>query len=156
RRFRSRGTPDAVQVIRTALALASVGPSFLLGVPAAVLDMSWRRAVNVAIGTWGELATALAGVDVLVRREEHLWSRRPAVFIFSHQSGRDMPLLCKLLRRDIVGVANQERRRNPVFGPVFALAGTVFIDRFHHDRAIQALAPAVDALRQGLSLVIAP
>src|SRR5205814_1158795 len=43
-----------------------------------------------------------------------------------------------------------------IFGPVFAIAGTVFIDRFHHDRAVQAMAPAVDALRAGLSIVIAP
>jgi putative phosphoserine phosphatase/1-acylglycerol-3-phosphate O-acyltransferase len=61
-----------------------------------------------------------------------------------------------LLRRDIVGVAKQEIRRNLIFGPAFALAGVVFIDRFHHDRAVAALAPAVDALRQGISIVLAP
>ncbi len=91
-----------------------------------------------------------------VHGEEHLWSHRPAVFIFNHQSGVDMLLLCKLLRRDFVGVAKQEVRRNPIFGPAFALAGTVFVDRFHHDQAVQALAPAVDALREGLSIAIAP
>jgi putative phosphoserine phosphatase/1-acylglycerol-3-phosphate O-acyltransferase len=156
RRFHSRGTPDAVQVMRTLLALGSLGPSLLLGLPAAVLDGSWRRAMNVAITTWGELGTVLAGVDLQVRGEAHLWSHRPAVFVFNHQSGLDMLLLGKLLRRDIVGVAKQELRTHPVFGPVFALAGTVFVDRFHHERAVRALAPAVEALRQGLSLVIAP
>jgi putative phosphoserine phosphatase/1-acylglycerol-3-phosphate O-acyltransferase len=93
---------------------------------------------------------------VQVTGEQHLWSHRPAVFIFNHQSGIDVMLLCKLLRRDIVGIAKQEVRMNPLFGPAFALAGTVFIDRFDHERAIQALEPAVDALRQGLSLAIAP
>jgi len=156
RRFRSRGTPAALHVLRTGLALGSLGPALLLGLPAALLDLSWRRAVNVAITTWGELGTALAGVDVQVRGEEHLWSRRPAVFIFNHQSGLDMLLLCKLLRRDVVGVAKEELRRNPIFGPAFALAGTVFVDRFHHERAVKALAPAIEALRQGLSLAIAP
>ncbi len=156
RRFHSRGTPDAVQVLRTGLALASLGPALALGLPAALLDRSWRRAVNVTITTWGELGTALAGIEVHVRGEEHLWSRRPAVFIFNHQSGVDMLLLCRLLRRDIVGVAKQELRHHPLFGLAFALAGTVFVDRFHHERAVKALAPAIDALRQGLSLVIAP
>ena len=57
---------------------------------------------------------------------------------------------------DIVGVAKQEVRRNPIFGPLFAAAGTVFIDRFNHRAALEALKPAVDALRSGLSLVMAP
>src|SRR5439155_26721425 len=115
-----------------------------------------RDMVNLAITTWGEFGTALAGVRLQVRGEEHLWSHRPAVFIFNHQSGIDMLLLCKLLRRDMVGIAKQEIRRNPLFGPVFALAGTVFIDRFNPEKAIEAMAPAVDALRQGLPITIAP
>jgi putative phosphoserine phosphatase / 1-acylglycerol-3-phosphate O-acyltransferase len=156
RRFTSRGTPGVTEVLRTSLAVGSLVPSMLLGLPAGILNGSWRRAINIALGTWGELGTALAGVEMQVIGEEHLWSHRPAVFIFNHQSGLDMLLLCKLLRRDMIGIAKQEMRRNPIFGPAFALAGTVFIDRFNHDKAVEALQPAVDALEQGLSIVIAP
>jgi putative phosphoserine phosphatase/1-acylglycerol-3-phosphate O-acyltransferase len=112
--------------------------------------------VNVTAAAWGELGTALAGIELLVRGEEHLWSHRPAVFIFNHQSAIDMLLLCKLLRRDIVGVAKREARRNLLFGPLMAFADTVFIDRFDRQRAIAALAPAVETLRAGTSIVIAP
>ncbi len=156
KRFQSRGTPGALQILRTSLAIGSVVPSLLLGVPAFLLGGSWRRVVNVTISTWGELGTALAGVDLRVTGEEHLWSQRPAVFIFNHQSGIDVLLLCRLLRRDIIGIAKQEVRRNPIFGPVFALAGAVFVDRFNHQKAVAALGPAVEALRQGLSVVLAP
>jgi putative phosphoserine phosphatase/1-acylglycerol-3-phosphate O-acyltransferase len=156
RRFRSRGTPGALEVVRTALAIGSLAPAFALGIPAAIFSGSWRRAVNVVISTWGEVGTALAGVDVQVTGEAHLWEQRPAVFIFNHQSGIDMLLLCRLLRRDIVAVAKQEIRRNPIFGPAFALVGTVFIDRFDREHAVAALAPAVDALRAGVSMVLAP
>jgi putative phosphoserine phosphatase/1-acylglycerol-3-phosphate O-acyltransferase len=156
KQFRSRGTPGVMEVVRTSLAVGSVVPSVLLGLPAALVNGSWRRAINVTISTWGELGTALAGLELQVTGEEHLWERRPAVFIFNHQSGIDMLLLCRMLRRDIVGIAKQEVRRNPIFGPAMTLAGTVFIDRFNHDRAVAALAPAVEALRQGLSLVLAP
>jgi putative phosphoserine phosphatase/1-acylglycerol-3-phosphate O-acyltransferase len=156
RRFHSRGAPGVAEVVRTSLAVASLAPSLMLGLPAALLGSSWRRAINVAISTWGELGTALAGVDVVVSGEQHLWSHRPAVFIFNHQSGIDMLLLCRLLRRDIIGIAKKEVRQNPFFGAAFALAGTVFIDRFNPEKAVAALAPAVDALRQGLSIVIAP
>jgi putative phosphoserine phosphatase/1-acylglycerol-3-phosphate O-acyltransferase len=156
RTFTTRGTPRPLDVVRTGLALGSVVPSVLLGLPVAFLDGHWRRAMNVAATAWGELGTALADLTVRVTGEEHLWSARPAVFIFNHQSAVDMLLLCKLLRRDFVGVSKQEVRRNPIFGPVFSLAGTVFIDRFDRERAIRALAPAVDALRRGLSIAIAP
>ena len=155
-RFTSRGLPGAGAVLRTVLAAGSIVPGLLAGVVPGVLNRSRRTAVNVTVTAWGELGTALAGIELLVRGEEHLWSHRPAVFIFNHQSAIDMLLLCKLLRRDIVGVAKREARRNPLFGPIMAFADTVFIDRFDRQRAIAALAPAVETLRAGTSIVIAP
>ncbi|MBW2233447.1 MAG: 1-acyl-sn-glycerol-3-phosphate acyltransferase, partial [Deltaproteobacteria bacterium] len=50
----------------------------------------------------------------------------------------------------------KEIRSNPIFGPIFGAAGVVFVDRGNTDKAIEALKPAVDALREGRSLVIAP
>jgi putative phosphoserine phosphatase/1-acylglycerol-3-phosphate O-acyltransferase len=105
---------------------------------------------------WGDLATSLAGVDLRVEGEEHLWSHRPAVFIFNHQSGLDAPLMLKMVRRDATGVAKKEILNNPIFGPLFSAGGAVFVDRADSKKAIEALAPAVDALKQGLSLIIAP
>ena len=61
-----------------------------------------------------------------------------------------------MLRRDFTGVGKAEIKRNPIVGPVFAAAGMVFVDRGHHGDAKQALEPAVEALRHGRSLVIAP
>jgi len=156
RDFTSRGTPGPTQILRTALAVGGLVPSAMLGLPAFVLDGSWRRTINIASSVWGDVGTALAGLDVQVQGESHLWSHRPAVFIFNHQSAVDMLLLCKLLRRDFIGIAKKEVRRNPIFGPFFALAGSVFIDRTNHDQAVRALEPAIDALRRGLSIAIAP
>ncbi|MCW5889726.1 MAG: HAD-IB family hydrolase [bacterium] len=156
RTFTTRGLPGPVEVVRTGLALGSLVPSLLMGVPVAVLEGRWRAAINVAATIWGELGTGLAGIHLNVEGEEHLWARRPAVFTFNHQSAVETLLLCRLLRRDFVAIAKQEVKSNPFFGPVFALAGVVFIDRFNRERAIQALAPAVQALREGLSLAIAP
>jgi putative phosphoserine phosphatase/1-acylglycerol-3-phosphate O-acyltransferase len=156
RSFTSRGTPGPTEIVRTALAVGGLVPSVLLGLPAFVLDGSWRRAINVTASVWGEIGTAIAGVDVQVKGESHLWSHRPAVFIFNHQSAIDMLLLCKLLRRDFIGIAKKEVKRNPIFGPIFALAGAVFIDRGNRDQAVSALEPAIDALQRGLSIAIAP
>jgi putative phosphoserine phosphatase/1-acylglycerol-3-phosphate O-acyltransferase len=156
RRFHSRGTPSAGDVMRTALVYGSMIPSFWAGLAAGIINNSRREAINIAGGLWADLATSLAGVDLRVQGEEHLWSHRPAVFIFNHQSALDAILIAKMLRRDITGVGKREIRNNPIFGPVFTAAGLVFIDRADSTRAIEALAPAVDALREGRSLAIAP
>jgi putative phosphoserine phosphatase/1-acylglycerol-3-phosphate O-acyltransferase len=156
RSFRSRGRPGVAEVLRTGLTYWSILPSFLSGLPAAVLNGSRRDAVNVGMTTWGELGTALAGIELAVEGEEHLWAERPAVFIFNHQSGIDTLLLCKLLKRDVVPIGKQELRNTPLFGPIFAWSGMVFIDRGDPEKAVAALKPAVEALRSGLSIAIAP
>jgi putative phosphoserine phosphatase/1-acylglycerol-3-phosphate O-acyltransferase len=156
RHFHSRGTPGVGDLVRSALAYGSVVPSVWAGLAAGIVNRSWRAGINMAGSVWGDLATSLAGVDLRVEGEEHLWSRRPAVFIFNHQSGIDALLMVKLLRRDITGVGKQEVRWNPIVGPLFQAAGVVFIDRSNPAKAIEALKPAVETLQQGLSLVIAP
>jgi putative phosphoserine phosphatase/1-acylglycerol-3-phosphate O-acyltransferase len=156
RRFRSRGRPSAEAVARTALAYASLVPTAWASALVALANRSRREGANTLLSAWPDLATALAGIELEVRGEEHLWSHRPAVFIFNHQSAVDTLLVAKLLRRDFTGVAKREIRRNPIFGPAFAFAGAVFIDRADSAKAIEALAPALKALREGRSLAIAP
>lgn len=156
RRFTSRGTPTLGDVARTGLIYGTLVPSFAFGAAAGVLNRSKREAFNVMGSLWGDLATSAAGIDLRVDGEEHLWSRRPAVFIFNHQSGLELVLLLKLLRRDFTGIAKAELRHNPVFGPLFSAAGVAFVDRSNTVKAIEALGPAVEALRHGRSLIIAP
>ncbi len=155
-RFRSRGTPSIGDLVRTSLVYGSIIPSVVAGTAAGIISGSRREGINVGAGLWADLATSLSGVDLRVEGEQHLWSHRPAVFIFNHQSGFDPILLFKMLRRDLTGVGKQEILYNPVFGPVFAAAGVVFIDRADSAKAVEALKPAVQALQDGVSLAIAP
>jgi putative phosphoserine phosphatase/1-acylglycerol-3-phosphate O-acyltransferase len=156
RHFRSRGRPSVEAVARTAASYASLVPSLWAGAGLALANRSRRDGVNVALSTWSDVATALAGIELDVEGEEHLWSHRPAVFTFNHQSAVDTLLIAKLLRRDFTGIAKQEVRQNPLFGPAFAFAGVVFIDRSDSKKAIDALEPAVQALKEGRSIAIAP
>jgi len=156
RRFKSRGTPSLGDVVRTGLVYGSLVPSIWAGAAAGLVNRSRREAINMLGSVWGDLATSLAGIDLRVEGEEHLWSHRPAVFIFNHQSALDAVLMLKLLRRDMTGVGKKEIQRNPIFGPLFSAAGVVFIDRADRAKAIEALTPAVEALRHGRSLAIAP
>lgn len=156
RRFKSRGRPSLEQMARSALSYASLVPSVAAGIGVAVLNRSRRDGVNLTISSWADLATSFAQIDLHVEGEEHLWSHRPAVFLFNHQSGVDTVLLAKLLRRDFTGIGKQELKKNPLFGPAFTFAGMVFIDRSDTTKAIEAMAPAVEALQHGRSIAIAP
>jgi putative phosphoserine phosphatase/1-acylglycerol-3-phosphate O-acyltransferase len=143
-------------LVRSVGVLASVLVSLLAGI---VLLGVWRdrqRAANAMIGIWIRIAPAVAGLRLEVRDAGRIDASRPAVYLFNHQSSADILILCMLLRHDFTGVAKQELRRHWVMGPAFAFAGAVFIDRFDRPKAIEALAPAADVLRGGISVGIAP
>ncbi|WP_254306036.1 1-acyl-sn-glycerol-3-phosphate acyltransferase [Sphingopyxis sp. BSNA05] len=99
----------------------------------------------------------MTGCELEVTGEENLWTSRPCIFVFNHQSKADVMILAKLIRRDMGGVAKKEVRDTPVIGKLMELAGTVFIDRANAGSAIKAMAPLIDAVKiDGKSIVIAP
>jgi 1-acyl-sn-glycerol-3-phosphate acyltransferase len=65
-------------------------------------------------------------------------------------------ILAKLLRSGFTAVAKKEAASVPGFGLAFQLAGVAFIDRADTAAAKAALEPAVQQLREGVSLVVAP
>lgn len=156
RRFSSRGIPGVKEFVRTGLVYGAFFSAALQIIPTWVLNQSRREAVNLAVTTWGEFGSALAGIRTKIRGEQHLWEERPAVFLFNHQSAIDVLIIAKLLRRDFTAIAKQEIASNPLVAPVFRVADTVFIDRRNHDKAIEALKPVVKTLHDGLSVAIAP
>jgi 1-acyl-sn-glycerol-3-phosphate acyltransferase len=155
RSFDSRARPGVVEVIRTAASYGGLFTGFGIGFGLGLMNGSRRQGVDLGLTFAGEASLALAGIEVDVQGAEHLWSHRPAVFIINHQSPIDVPVMCKLLRSGFSGVAKKEVARSP-FGPVFALADVAFVDRTNTAQAKAALRPAVERLRQGISLAIAP
>jgi putative phosphoserine phosphatase/1-acylglycerol-3-phosphate O-acyltransferase len=155
-RFTPRSGTGLRPILRTGAALAGLGGAAGLGAGLGLLNRSRRLAGNFATSVGSDLALALAGVRLEVTGEEHLWSHRPAVFIFNHQSSLDVLALGSLLRRDFTGVAKKEAARDPRFAPIGALVDVVYIDRANSKRAREALQPVVERLRDGTSIAIAP
>ncbi len=154
--FSSRGRPGRREIAGLLGALASLGPAAMVGIPTAIATGSLRKGADLMLSTYAEMTTSLTGVALNVEGEENLWSHRPAVFIFNHQSGLDSLLMAQLTKRDVVGVAKKELEKTPIIGPLMRAAGVVFVDRGDRNKAIEAMAPAVEAMREGLSVVIAP
>ena len=125
--------------------------------PIWALTGSRRDAVNFSISVFADTASALIGLNLDIEGEHHLWSHRPAVFVFNHQSNVDLVVIARLLRRDITGVGKREIRDIPIIGRVFEAAGVVLIDRRNTANAIAAMSPLVDAMRvEGKSVCLSP
>jgi putative phosphoserine phosphatase / 1-acylglycerol-3-phosphate O-acyltransferase len=155
-RFSSRGRPGVGDVLRTGAAIGALSGAAALGLGVGAVKGRRRDASNLAASLGGDLALALAGVRLNVTGEERLWSHRPAVFIFNHQSSFDIPIVAGLVRRDMTGVAKKEAARDPRFALVGYLADVVYVDRGNTVQAKEALAPVVERLRSGISMAIAP
>ncbi len=155
--FGSRGRPTVNQFVRSVAATASLVGSFTAGLPIWALTGNRRDAQNFSFSVFADTASALIGMKLEVEGEEHLWSHRPAVFIFNHQSKADVIVIAKLLRRDFAGIGKQEIKKMPVLGMVMQYGGVVFIDRANTRGAIEAMTPLVKAIKdEGKSVAIAP
>tara|TARA_R110000824_G_scaffold45651_7_gene131887 strand:- start:1919 stop:3628 length:1710 start_codon:yes stop_codon:yes gene_type:complete len=156
-KYESRGQGKPVDYVRTIYATGSLIGSAIASLPIWALTGSKREAMNFSTGLFGDIATALTGCELEVNGEENLWTSRPCIFVFNHQSKADVMILAKLIRKDMGGVAKKEVRDTPVIGKLMELAGTVFIDRANAGSAIKAMAPLIDAVKiDGKSIVIAP
>lgn len=150
------GRPGVLDVTRTIGAYSGMAAVFGTGLWIGLLNRSRRDAVNLTIATGSDLALSLAGVRVNVTGGHHLWSERPAVFIFNHQSFLDGFVVMKLLREDVTGVAKKEVAKQPLFGQFAKFANMAFVDRGDSAQARQALDPVVRRLSEGYSIAISP
>jgi putative phosphoserine phosphatase/1-acylglycerol-3-phosphate O-acyltransferase len=150
------GRPDLLTIARSVAAYAGMAGGLGAGLWAGLLKRSHREAVNRSAALIGDLGLAIAGIEIRVRGEDHLWSHRPAMFLFNHQSQLDVLILAKLLRENYTGVAKANTRNVPGFGQFFQFAGVAFVEPGHKARNRAALAPAAEKLKSGLSLVMAP
>ena len=157
RRFASRGRPTPTDWIRTAMVPATLLGSFMSGLPIWALSGSKRDALNFSMSVFADVASALIGLNLTIKGEHHLWSQRPAIFLFNHQSNVDMVIIARLLRRDISGVGKKEIGDIPLIGRVLEFSGVVLIDRKDSQRAIETMKTLVDTMRiEGKSVCMSP
>lgn len=154
-RFNDETPSNMSNVARTALTGGSLIPAIMSGVFTGLKTFSWKEGIYSSMAALGDLGTAMAGITLAVKGEMHL-QHRPAVFIFNHQSSADLLIAAKLIRRDALGIAKKELQSTPIIGQMLMASGAIFLDRKNKEKAIEAMQPAVDALRGGTSIIIFP
>lgn len=151
--------PPGASLMATARTLAAMGglnAAAAAGLAVGVSTLDRQRGLNAATGLVTGLPLALAGVSLNVIGEEHLWSHRPAVFVANHQSSLDPVVVGALLKKDFTVVAKKEARFDPRALVGGLLLDPVYIDRANSAQARASLAPVVDRIREGTSLMIFP
>jgi putative phosphoserine phosphatase/1-acylglycerol-3-phosphate O-acyltransferase len=144
------------EVLRTGAAITGLMTATAVGACIGLVNRNRRQGANLMSSMGADLVFALAGVELRVVGEENLWSHRPAVFLFNHQTSFDVMIMGRLLRKDFSGVAKKEAARDPLFAPMGYLTDVAYVDRGNTAQAKEALAPAVDRLRKGISIAMAP
>jgi putative phosphoserine phosphatase/1-acylglycerol-3-phosphate O-acyltransferase len=158
-RFNSvkQGRFDPVPALRTAALYGTLFASAGAGIALGALNGDRRQGVDVATSMFDAIAGRLADIQVEVVGEQHAWSHRPAVFFINHQSSMiDFIVTTRVIRTGFTAAAKAEVKKMPVIGQLFDMAGVAFLDRADRAKALEALKPVVQILREGTSVVIAP
>lgn len=156
RRFAPRPRAGLVAGARTVAAYAGLSAGVGVGAALGLLNGSRQQAANIAFSVGSDVGLSLAGVHLDVRGAENLWAARPAVFVFNHQSLLDGWVAINLLRRDFTGVGKKEMSRIPVLAQFAWLTNVALVDRSDPTQARAALEPALQRLREGYSIALAP
>lgn len=142
--------------------------AIMVGFLAWLFGCSLKSRVNLMIKVLASLGLPLAGVKLhcnYPNPKGHKPSatqlhKRPAVYIFNHQSGLDPVIICTLLQHEVVGIAKPALAKNLVLGPLLKLTGTLFFDQGKAGKGFlsrdQLINTAVQRLDQGFAIAIAP
>ena len=153
--FSTRGMPSAESIVRTLLTAQTIVATTAVGMLAKRLGRPAYRSANHLTRMFGDIGSAFAGLDFEIEGLENLRRERPAIFVFNHQSLLDSMVLAHLLRKDVVAMCKKEMEHTPVIGNLLRQTDTIFVDRKESDQR-EVLQKALDVLKSGRSLVIAP
>lgn len=154
-RFNTNAKVGTSNIVRTVMAAGSMIPVILTGIAKTVSTLSSTEGINAMIAAFGDVTTAIAGIELAIKGEENLHIR-PAVYLMNHQSSVDALIAAKLMRKDLVGVAKKEVKSYPLIGQAMAASGMIFLDRENKEKAIESLNTAVDVLHSGKAIMIMP
>jgi 1-acyl-sn-glycerol-3-phosphate acyltransferase len=114
------------------------------------------RTCDQRLAEWSRRLLADAKIELTVRGLELAPPGENFVVMSNHQSLYDIPVLFQALQRRIRMVAKRELFRVPVWGRAMRAAGFIEVDRDNHDRAVESLRRAADAIEGGTDVWISP
>ena len=140
-------------ILVTAVATVFFFPVTLL---AALVTWNSGNTVWVVRNWWSPLLAAAGGARLVVTGQENVDPQRPTIYVSNHQSTLDIPLHFISVPVNFRFVAKHQLKYVPVIGWYLWLAGHVFINRGHREKAITSLDAAARKVRAGTSVFLYP
>ncbi|HEX5709086.1 MAG TPA: lysophospholipid acyltransferase family protein [Pyrinomonadaceae bacterium] len=106
--------------------------------------------------TWSRMIVRTALLDVRVHGAEHLRAGQSYVFLSTHQSWMDIPVMLGYLPAQLRIVAKREVFQIPFLGWHMRRGGHISINRGSTTEAVESLRRATDGIRGGVSAFIFP
>jgi 1-acyl-sn-glycerol-3-phosphate acyltransferase len=114
------------------------------------------NSVHCIAQLWGRSILWVGGIRTETSGFDHDLNSRSYIFMSNHQSNFDIPVLYSALPVQFRWLAKAELFRIPIFGLSMRGAGYISIDRSNRKSAFYSLARAVEAIRNGTSVMIFP
>lgn len=114
------------------------------------------RTARRLYGWWARVMVWLSGCPVRVVGTEHLAGLGPAVLVANHASYIDSAILAAVLPCDFHFVAKRRLADYPVIGTVIRKARYLTVERADLSTRLAGADQVVEALRQGLTILIFP
>lgn len=127
-----------------------------LGVSVAVLTVNRRRGLNVLTRFLGRFGAWIAGMTIEVNGLPSGGLKGPGMVVLNHQSGLDPIIVCHVIETNVIGIAKKELKYNPLLGPIFWFAESIFVDRSDKEQKRATLLPVQLAFARGLIIAVAP
>ena len=122
-------------------------------------NMSWheyRPTVDKEIKDWLRPLIDMAGVDFVVSGQEKVPRGVPVIYTPNHASAFDIPAIVLTAPDSPIFMAKKELGQIPFLKSWMDAVDCVFVDRANKQSAHSSLQNAIDAVRDGRSLVIFP
>ncbi len=121
----------------------------------AVLDRSGNLYLQIA-RTWARVTLLLLGIRLRVTGLEHIREGEHYVYVANHTSATDIPIVLAAIPHGIRLVMRDTLTKVPVWGWSMLASPYLIINRTNATEAERTLRKAIDAIRNGASVLLFP
>lgn len=116
----------------------------------------YRPVVDKELHEWLTPLINMAGVDFVVKGQEKVSADGPVIFTPNHAGAFDIPAIVLTTTKSPIFMAKKELGKIPFLKSWMDAVDCVFVDRANKQSAHSSLQSAIDAVKDGRSLVIFP
>ena len=116
----------------------------------------YRPTVDKELESWLTPLVDMAGVSFVVKGQEKIPVNEPVIFTPNHAGAFDIPAIVLTTTNSPIFMAKKELGKLPLLKSWMDVVDCVFVDRANKASAHSSLQNAIDAVKDGRSLVIFP